>query len=102
MIQAVKFVLDKGVCSLSAVFRAAFPDVTYNTTQAKQQLLAMPLVAIRVESGHSEVKLLELISAIDYKKIEKFLTDHYLQQSSSEPAQMSKAALRQLLSFAQR
>ncbi len=46
MIAAAEKILVDGIFSLSSVYRASFPHLTYQTTQAKRWLLQMPLAAI--------------------------------------------------------
>lgn len=49
IIQAAEMVLKDGIVSLAAVFKAAFPTVTYHSVNAKGRLLQMPVVAFRVK-----------------------------------------------------
>ena len=105
MIKAAKMIQSEGICSLSSVFRAAFPGSKYNSAYAKQRLLSMPVVAIRVgspSSGVSDVRVMELIAGVDYIQVEKMLSAHSLHQTSASNAPpITKAELQRLLSFAQ-
>lgn len=72
MINAAKIVLEKSICTLSSVFQAAFPGVTYTAHNAKRRLLQLPLAAIRVHeasSGRSAVHLMEYMVGINYIKV---------------------------------
>lgn len=89
MIKAARLIQAEGICSLSIVFHAAFPDTSYNTAFAKQRLLRMLIVAIRIglpSSGISDVKLMEFIPGVYYIKVHKFLSAHQSQQTSSSNA----------------
>ena len=69
MIKAAQIVLEKGICTLSSVFHAAFPNVTYTSYYAKQRLLKLPLAAVCVlepSSGRSAIYVMELIVGVDY------------------------------------
>ena len=48
MIQVAEMILREGIITLSSVFKAIFPNVTYHSHNAKSRLLAMPVVAIRL------------------------------------------------------
>ena len=101
MIKAARLIQAEGICSLSTVFHAAFPDTSYNTAFAKQRLLRMPIVAIRIGLP-LDVKLMEFIRGVDYIKVHKVLSAHQSQQTSSSNAPcITKAEFRQLFSFAQ-
>ena len=64
MIKAAQIIQQNGLCSLSMVFKAAFPQSSYVVKQAHCRLLQMPLAAIRVgepSSGFSEIHITEYI-----------------------------------------
>ena len=91
MIAAAEKILKEGICSLSSVYRTAFPNLTYQPTQAKRKLLQMPIAAVRLgepSSGRAEVQLLH------------FLTGCPRKQGGCTPS-MSKQELKHLLSLAQ-
>lgn len=46
MLSAADTVLREGICSLSYVYRTAFPHLQYQPTQAKRRILQLPLAAI--------------------------------------------------------
>ena len=103
MIAAAEKILKEGICSLSSVYRTAFPNLTYQPTQAKRKLLQMPLAAVRLgepSSGRAEVQLMELIPGVNYIKILHFLTGCPRKQGGCTPS-MSKQELKHLLSLAQ-
>ena len=65
MIKAAKIIQQNGVCSLSMVFKTAFPQSSYVVKQARCRLLQMPLAAIRIgepSSGFSEIHIMEYYS----------------------------------------
>ena len=60
------------VCSLSAVFKAAFPGVIYKSESTKRHLLRMPLACIRMgepSAGNSELFVMESVVGADCEKI---------------------------------
>jgi hypothetical protein len=68
LVKAGEIILANGISELPLVFRTAFPGITYSSQHAKQRLLRMPLVAIRVglpSSGRSEIKLMEYLPGIE-------------------------------------
>lgn len=70
---------SEGICSLSSDFCAAFLGSKYNSAYAKQQLLSMPVDAIRVglpSSGVPDVRVMELIAGVDYIQVEKMWSAH--------------------------
>jgi len=89
MIKAARMIQSEGICSLSSVFRAAFPGSKYNSAYAKQRLLSMPVVAIRVvlpSSGVPNVRVMELIAGVDYIQVENMWSAHSLHQTSASNA----------------
>ena len=102
MLTAAKMVIDGGIVELSSAFRAAFPDVKYSAYQAKQRLLQMPLVAVRLgepTSGQSQLFLMEHVPSVNYPKLVEFLGASRAVQSTRSA--MSKKELKQLLAFSQ-
>ena len=76
MIKAAEIIIQVCICTLSSVFKAAFPDVTYHTPYAKRCLLQMPIVALRVQEpsiGRAEIHPMELFKGVDYLKLGHFL-----------------------------
>lgn len=103
MIAAAEKVLLEGVCSLSSVYRSAFPNLVYQPTQAKRRLLQMPLAAVRLgepSTGYAEVQLMEFIPGVDYIKIFHFLRGCPSKLSGCTPS-ISKQELSSLLRLAQ-
>jgi len=75
MLTTAEMVLDKGIVPLSLVFRTAFPDVTYGATPAKQRLLQMPLVVIRIgepHRGNSQLYIMEYVHGMNYVNLSQF------------------------------
>lgn len=101
MVKAAQIVLQNGVCSLSMVFKAAFPQSSYVVKQARCRLLQMPSAAIRVgepSSGLCEIHVMEYIAGLDYSCFGKLLRQA-LQRSGPTPS-ISTEEFRRLLSFA--
>ena len=102
MIKAAHIVLQNGICSLSTVFRTAFPHVSYIAQQARSRLLQMPLVAIRIgtpSSGNCSIQITEYISGLNYSNFAKSLRQVF--QKSVEVPSISREDFQQLLAFAQ-
>ena len=101
--KAADMILQNGFCSLSSLFCTAFPGISYTPKQARCRLVQLPVALIRVgepSSGCSDIKVMEHIPGLDYRKWKK-LMEMYFQKSSSTRPSMSKDSFRQLLSFAQ-
>ena len=103
LVNAAHVILQCGICSLSYVFRTVFPDINYTPKQARCRLLQLPLAAIRIgepSSGCSDIKVMELLPDLDYRKFKKFI-GLFIQQSGTTKPSMTKDCFRLLLSFAQ-
>ena len=101
MIKAAQVILQNGVCSLSMVFKAAFPQSSYVVKQARCRLLQMPLAAFRIgesSSGFSEIHIMEYIAGLDYSCFGKLLRQA-LRRSGPTPS-ISKEEFHRLLSCA--
>ena len=96
MIQAAEMILREGIITLSSVFKAIFPNVTYHSHNAKSRLLAMPVVAMRLMG---ELYVMEKNDNLDYPALLAFLNTK-LSQSKAQRG-FSKHELKQLLSIAQ-
>ena len=69
-------ILKNGYHSLREGFTVVYPRVPYDTEKAKRKLLVMPLACIRIRQpsgGKAFNLLLELMPAVDYSKIARFL-----------------------------
>lgn len=100
MINAAKIVLEKSICTLSSVFQAAFPGVTYTAHNAKRRLLQLPLAAIRVHeasSGRSAVHLMEYMVGINYIKVAHFINACACQHATPVLG-LTKVEFKQILS----
>lgn len=98
MIKAANIIIEKGICTLPYVFREVFPEVTYNTHNAKRRLLQLPVVALRIREASSrkaEVNLMEVVRGVDYVKFQRVLGTQASREASSSPA-LTKNELRQL------
>lgn len=96
MIKAAEIVIQEGIVTLSSVFKAVFPNVTYQSHNAKSRLLAMPVVAICLIG---ELYLLEKNDNFDYSALLRFFNKQ-LSQSTAKSG-ISRNELKQLLSIAQ-
>ena len=102
MIQAALIIIEKGIHSVSSLYRTIFPDQVYQSQHAKRKLLQMPLVIIRCGSSHSgkcELFVMEHIAGIDYVQIAKFLES--TKQQASTSILLNKPEFTQLLGVAQ-
>ena len=62
----------------------------------------MPVVALRVGlPGDTDIKVMELISGIDYLKVHKFLSVYRSNEASASAPSIPKEELQQLLASAQ-
>ena len=51
MIQAALILIEKGIHSVTSLYRTVFPDQVHQSQHAKRKLLQMPLVIIRCGSA---------------------------------------------------
>ena len=78
MLTAAKLILDGGIVPLAVVFRSAFPgiNITYSASTAKQRLLQMPLVVLRIgkpTDGNSQLYIMPYVYGTDYVNLAKFV-----------------------------
>ena len=102
MIQAALIIIEKGIHSVSSLYRTIFPDQVYQSQHAKRKLLQMPLVIIRCgssDSGKCELFVMKHIAGIDYVQIAKFLES--TKQQASTSILLNKPEFTQLLGGAQ-
>ena len=102
MIQAALIKIEKGIHSVSSLYRTVFPDQAYQSQIAKRKLLQMPLVIIRCgssDSGKCELFVMEHIAGIDYVQIAEFLES--TKQQASTSILLNKPEFTQLLGVAQ-
>lgn len=102
MINAAEMVLNDGVVSLSLLFKASFPNVTYHSVNAKRRLLQMPLVIFRVkksEKRQSELFVMEKAEGFNYQGLISFLNKSLSQKS--RPQGITREEIKQLLKITQ-
>lgn len=54
---SLEYCEENGCVQLAKAFKLGFPNVAYHTYSAKRKVLKMPVAALRVGSGKSEVYL---------------------------------------------
>ena len=104
LLQVAKTILDTGYMLLRDAFKSAFPSVTYHSNNAKMKLLRIPLVALRVgevNSGVSNIYLMEYNKITNYFHVMSILTDMEETKKSSSCVTLSKQKLKDILSMAQ-
>ena len=102
MIQAALIKIEKGIHSVSSLYRTVFPDQAYQSQHAKRKLLQMPLVIIRCgssDSGKCELFVMEHIAGIDCVQIAEFLES--TKQQAFTSILLNKPEFTQLLGVAQ-
>ena len=72
MILAAKIILCPGDVPVSTVFQTAFPTVTYHSSNAKKQLLAMPVVIFKVECTH-RLYVIEKIQGVSHYHLVEYI-----------------------------
>ena len=106
LLRVASSVLEKGFVPLSSAFKDAFPGLCYQTHSAKQKLLQIPLVSLRIgqpNSGLAQVYLVEYSPCVDYKQLLNVISvfQHRHHQMSMQMLSMTKSDLRDLLKLAQ-
>ena len=102
MIAAAEVVERERICTLSSLFKEAFPGVSYTSDSARKCLLQIPLVCIRVgepSDGTSQLLVFESTKGADYQKIRQILSANI--KSSSLSSTLTKKDVKQLLGLAQ-
>ena len=97
-INAANMILQEGIAPLRVAFETASPGVSYSASKAKQHLLQMPLVTIRLgepSSGKSQTYVLEYVHGVDYVKIANILGKSLITHSAVPS--ISKEELKKLL-----
>ena len=85
IIKAAQIIMENGICSLAHVAKTVHPMVVYQSENAEQSFLKMPLVIIRTHSSNSgkcELLVQEYIPGTDYIKV-AFMLERITQQSQS-------------------
>ena len=99
--KAGSIILKQCIVPLLELFRTCFKERSYSAKIARQQLLQMPLVAVRVDlpqCGQSEYETMEYQADFYYEAMRTYLQSiHTNQQRETLP----KEKLRELLDFAQ-
>ena len=78
--------LEHGFYALSTAYKAAFPHLHYQSQNALELLLQMPLAGVRIgdpKSGVSSWYLLEFIEGINYTHVVQFLEATSMSRQSS-------------------
>lgn len=99
--EAGKLVLKRCITPLPELFRTCFKGKCYSANVARQQLLQMPLAAVRVEpaqSGQSEYQVMEFRKDFDFSTMQNYLQSTRVNQTKGNS---TKAKFRELLAFAQ-
>ena len=94
--------LEHGFYALSTAYKAAFPHLHYQSQNALELLLQMPLAGVRIgdpKSGVSSWYLLEFIEGINYTHVVQFLEATSMSRQSS--VCIKKHELKALLGLAQ-
>ena len=102
MITAAQIIMENGICSLAHVAKTVFPVVVYQSENAKQKFMKIPLVIICTSSSNSgkcELLVQEYIPGTDYIKV-AFMLERITQQSQSSQS-ISKVEFKKLLSLGQ-
>lgn len=101
MCEAGKLVLKRCIVPLPVLFRTCFEGKCYSANVARQQLLQMPLAAVRVESvqsGQSEYQVMEFRKDFDFSSMQNYLQSSRINQTKES---LTKTEFRELLAFAQ-
>ena len=101
LLSVANCIVKNGFITMSKAFHEAFPGIKYTAEVARQRFLQMPLVCIVVgyqKSGQSLSYLIENYSDMNYQGIFQLLMTH---KESSDPKNISKSALKSILSMAQ-
>ena len=102
LLSAANLILTNGIMRLSEVFRSSFPSTTYHSLYAKQVLLQMPLVTLRLgepASGLSEIHIMEYFPNVNYSQFIHILS-RFHQSSTRTDIGMSKHELKEILKLA--
>ena len=104
MLRVAALVLSEGYLSLPYAFSIVSPNVKYTVDKARQKLLQMPLVAVRLgtpASGKSFTLLLESFQGVDYSKISLVLSGMVSSFKDQNPKGLEKGCVKLLLGLAQ-
>ena len=103
LLKVAETVLKDGFCTLRQACDMTSANTPYDTNRAKQKLLQLPLVAIRIGkpgSGTAFTLLLEHYHSVDYKKMSVVL-NAMVAHSKSDVSRLSKSIVKKLLGLAQ-
>ena len=104
-LSVIQIILEQGYCLLSNAFGIVAPGKTYSAGRARDVLLQLPLVSVRIgrpESGRSFSILMEKYPQTDYSKIGAILNGlatAFLPKEKT--ATLEKSMVKMLLSIAQ-
>ena len=97
MLSAAKMIVTNSICPLPDIFKTFFPNVTYNSYQAKRRLLQMPLATIRIglpSAGYSQIFIMEFLKGVDYSHLRRILE---LNKTSTPSLSINKKEVQELL-----
>lgn len=102
-LKVIEIVYEQGYCILSEAYKLVSEVVKYTAERARNKLLQMPLVAIRIgdpDTGYSFTVLVEKFSGTDYSKFRAILNG-LVPVKPAEGDSLKKSVVKMLLSVAQ-
>ena len=103
-LEVARTIREHGYCTLSKAFSTVTTNAVYTAEHARQLLLQMPLVAIRVgnpKQGFSFSILMEKFSGTDYSKIGAIINGLANNTSMQKGVSLEKSIVKMLLSISQ-
>lgn len=104
LLSVATHVLQEGYIMLSKAFKMAFPSQVYKADIARQRMLQMPLVCIRVgapESGQAMWFLVEYIEGVNYITFAQFPEVLFSSKPHTQTVGIGRGEIKILLGFAQ-
>lgn len=92
LINIAQTVLSNGICCLSSLFKNNFPNVTYQSFNARRRVLQMPIVVFPV---CNQLYIMEKVKGLSYVHLSDFLTSKLTATEAKQG--MSKEDLKKLL-----
>ena len=89
MLHIAQAMSSNGVQKLSVAFKTAFPMLTYKQDLARQRLLQMPVVCVRLGVIRNQTQcwyLVEFVQGVDYKKFVHFANAVHSAKPATSPA----------------
>ena len=102
LVKIADIVLEEKVCLVTTLFKRVYPQLSYNVDTAKQHLLRLPLVCIRigeVVDGKSYLVVMEKVNGADYGKIRELYNRSW--KSIGSPDLIKKEQVKDLLRLAE-